>query len=135
MKDSLVTSSSRAQTGTTCKMVSARISSRFEKKCNNQMNNDIIIIAVIYKVRKTEKVRKKLKKLILEPHWTHLKLLKFKDVHASLKRLAPKKLFNGALFEINEQQCLMLACFFNTANEHFVCFYNFLNTSSDPTNL
>lgn len=62
MKDSLVTSSSRAQTGTTCKIVSARISSRFEKKCNNQMNNDIIIIAVIYKVRKTEKVRKKLKK-------------------------------------------------------------------------
>ena len=42
MKDSLVTSSSRAQTGTTCKIVSARISSRFEKKCNNQMNNDII---------------------------------------------------------------------------------------------
>ena len=31
MKDSLVTSSSRAQTGTTCKIVSARISSRFEK--------------------------------------------------------------------------------------------------------
>ena len=98
------------------------------------MNNDIIIIAVIYKVRKTEKVRKILKH-ILEPHWTHLKLLKFKDVHVSLKRLAPKKLFKGALFEINEQQCLMLACFFNAATEHFVCFYNFLNTSSDPTNL
>ena len=113
MKDSLVTSSSRAQTGTTCKIVSARILSRFEKKCNNQMNNGIIIIAVIYKVRKTEKVRKKLKKLILEPHWTHLKLLKFKDVRASLKRLAPKKLLNCAVFEINEQQCLMLAFFFN----------------------
>ena len=36
------------------------------------MNNDIIIIAVIYKVRKTEKVRKKLKKLILEPPTGHI---------------------------------------------------------------
>jgi len=66
----------------------------------------------LYKERKTEKSQENTQ-TILEPHWTRLPLLKVKDVDASLKRLAPKKLLNGAVFEINEQQCLTLAFFFN----------------------
>ena len=50
---------------------------------------------------------------MLEPHWTSQTLLKVKDGEAWLQSLAPKKLLNGAVFEINEQQCLMLAFFFN----------------------
>ena len=56
---------------------------------------------------------------MLEPHWTSQTLLKVKDGDAWLQSLAPKKLLNGAVFEINEQQCLMLAFFFN--NWAFSC--------------